>query len=530
MANRKVIFDIEANDKTKQTFKDSTGQLDKYKQGFEKLTGVSLASAGAIAAAGFATQQLVKFTKESIEQTVAYNAAIIDQARLIGIDTETMSRLVQVADDVFISQEQLKTALTAATRQGIDVSIEGLKKLSIEYLSLDPKVERGEFLLKKFGRSGADMGKLMELGADGIESATKAISDNMIVTEESSRRAIEYKQAVDELNDSWQGVKYSVGNTVIPYLTALGTLLSELMSKTITSEQAWRNYFAGTIWESKHSKMLRQEAIDLQTWNYWMGQGEIQIISMNTNGYKIWIDEMGIAHRELVTLTDGLNVQATAAQTTTTYFKELTQEMIFNAAAAGLDSEQALYLAQQMGLVDQNTLSALSQIGAMNERFKNTGDIKGYAAEVKALSDLLNGLHDINISVMVSTVMAGMDDVVGAGTSTGVVTGQTLSNGTQVGGIAPPGWVQTGTVSWSDNTPVYAPPKASGGPVFGNHPYVVGEAGPELFVPNSNGNIVPNNQLGGNVYNFNVSGAQSPQEFLKECARLVKQQGGLPQS
>jgi hypothetical protein len=30
-------------------------------------------------------------------------------------------------------------------------------------------------------------------------------------------------------------------------------------------------------------------------------------------------------------------------------------------------------------------------------------------------------------------------------------------------------------------------------------PYVVGERGPELFVPGAAGNIIPNNQLGGNA-------------------------------
>lgn len=38
-------------------------------------------------------------------------------------------------------------------------------------------------------------------------------------------------------------------------------------------------------------------------------------------------------------------------------------------------------------------------------------------------------------------------------------------------------------------------PKASGGPVSGKTPYLVGERGPELFVPNNSGNIVPNNRL-----------------------------------
>ena len=38
--------------------------------------------------------------------------------------------------------------------------------------------------------------------------------------------------------------------------------------------------------------------------------------------------------------------------------------------------------------------------------------------------------------------------------------------------------------------------KAEGGPVKGNQPYIVGEQGPELFVPPSAGKIIPNNQMG----------------------------------
>jgi hypothetical protein len=53
------------------------------------------------------------------------------------------------------------------------------------------------------------------------------------------------------------------------------------------------------------------------------------------------------------------------------------------------------------------------------------------------------------------------------------------------------------------------PKLAAGGMVTANRPYIVGEAGAELFVPSSGGRIVPNNQLGnggGNIF-INVSGA-----------------------
>jgi hypothetical protein len=50
-----------------------------------------------------------------------------------------------------------------------------------------------------------------------------------------------------------------------------------------------------------------------------------------------------------------------------------------------------------------------------------------------------------------------------------------------------------------------------GGPVSMNTPYIVGERGPELFVPNSSGSIVPNNKMGGvtvaPVYNIDARGA-----------------------
>lgn len=38
-------------------------------------------------------------------------------------------------------------------------------------------------------------------------------------------------------------------------------------------------------------------------------------------------------------------------------------------------------------------------------------------------------------------------------------------------------------------------PRAKGGPVTGSSPYLVGERGPELFVPSTAGNIVPNDQI-----------------------------------
>lgn len=59
---------------------------------------------------------------------------------------------------------------------------------------------------------------------------------------------------------------------------------------------------------------------------------------------------------------------------------------------------------------------------------------------------------------------------------------------------------------------------AGGGPVMAGTPYVVGERGPELFVPRSSGSIVPNNQLGGGTtmvtYNIQAVDAASFRQLV----------------
>lgn len=89
--------------------------------------------------------------------------------------------------------------------------------------------------------------------------------------------------------------------------------------------------------------------------------------------------------------------------------------------------------------------------------------------------------------------------------------------------------------------------KADGGNVSSNNSYMVGERGPELFIPNSSGTIIPNHQLGsmGNqpqvvyngpyIANMSAIDTQSAVQFLsrnKEAVWAANQsaQRSLPQS
>jgi len=71
---------------------------------------------------------------------------------------------------------------------------------------------------------------------------------------------------------------------------------------------------------------------------------------------------------------------------------------------------------------------------------------------------------------------------------------------------------------------------ANGGPVGMRQPYIVGERGPELFVPNQSGNIIPNHDLAGVgggstsiVVNVDASGSsvEGDEEQGRELGRLI---------
>ena len=63
--------------------------------------------------------------------------------------------------------------------------------------------------------------------------------------------------------------------------------------------------------------------------------------------------------------------------------------------------------------------------------------------------------------------------------------------------------------------------KAEGGTVTGNQPYIVGEQGAELFVPNKTGTIVPNGVGGGSVTNINVNYSPQVNALDPRTAQIV---------
>lgn len=83
------------------------------------------------------------------------------------------------------------------------------------------------------------------------------------------------------------------------------------------------------------------------------------------------------------------------------------------------------------------------------------------------------------------------------------------------------------TINEAIDSSGYGGGRAVGGPVSANTAYTVGERGPELFIPNVSGTIIPNEDMGrgrgGNTYTINVStGVGDPRQIGQQVIEYIK--------
>ena len=157
--------------------------------------------------------------------------------------------------------------------------------------------------------------------------------------------------------------------------------------------------------------------------------------------------------------------------------------------------EETLNLTEKLFTETDKVAEAFKDLSVtIGEDIKN--GIKGLIKGTSTLSDLLNNVADKFLDVALNQALFG--DILG-------------SKGDKGGGIL-------GALGLF----------ADGGRPPVNRPSIVGEKGPELFVPRSSGNIIPNNKLGGGntnnvVVNVDASGSdvQGDEAAAKEIGTLI---------
>jgi len=172
---------------------------------------------------------------------------------------------------------------------------------------------------------------------------------------------------------------------------------------------------------------------------------------------------------------------------------ELNTQTLFTAASAGLNEDQQIALGVAMGIIDEKVLAAKQKLDELRVQYGVTADasknseanIYGYTEAVIRMNMELDGslqrLRDIQAELNSMPGEAG-----------GRVGGEVGADG-----------------------------KAMGGPVSAGTPYMVGERGPEMFVPNTGGTIIPNHVVNNNFYGGISVSANNASDFTKSISRTI---------
>lgn len=351
-AGEQVSITIVANDKASKVIAGITRSFDMLADGITKLT-----------------REFVDYGDE-VKRVSAFTGMTVDET----------SRLIQTADDAFVSYETVTMALRTMADRGITPSTQKMMQLSDAYRNIQDPLARSTFLLDTFGRSGLEMAKLMELGGEKIKAMSENVKEGQIITDEKLANIYAGKQALDEFNDSLESIKFEIAAELLKIFKDLPKPIQDTVLAL------------GLIGQSGVIDNL----------------SNLAIIMRSLSGAQ------GIA---------GLGTAAGAATGPVTTFFGIT-----TAAAVPM-----MALAAAVGLL----LLTINKYGpAAYESLKKLGWIIkwGFMSNEAARADV------------------------------------------------------------EKNFPAS---RQHGGEVFKSRPYLVGETGPELFVPSGGGNIIPNSRIGG---------------------------------
>lgn len=327
---------------------------------------------------------------------IDYAAQVRDLNRVTGAGTEETSRLIQVADDMTISFGDLEQAARIASKNGIEFTTESLGRLSDQYLALNPGQERAAFLIETFGKNGLEMGKMMELGSAGIEAASAAIGDNLVLTEDAVQAARDFEIAQDNLSDAVLGVKIALGNQLVPVLTKAINAVITLTTAGSTQRDVWKQHervmrTAAGSYEEYTAEMERSARVAGFNWEAimalndgvtdlgssqdyliqnWGMMTELQYANIGAN--EDWMDALDGVQSAASGLGDTLEFElGDSILTASNAMRDLTAELLYNVASQGLDEDAAISLARSMGLLDEGTYAAMNATELLRQKLED---------------------------------------------------------------------------------------------------------------------------------------------------------------
>ena len=474
------------------------GTMGKFKAGSKaafdgvKAQAGNLAMVAGAAIAGFAIKAVGDF------QDLAIAAGKFSDAT--GLTVEDASKFMEAAGDIGVPVDKLESAIGRLNRTigadpdkvrdlGVDLvylndgsldvnetflnTIDRLKKIK------DP-AEKAKVAAQLLGKGWQDMAELIELGADDLKASLDSVDESKIIDKSEVDKAKNYRQAMDDLRDSFEKVAINLGERLIPKVAELLELLAKLPELLRGSggviEDAFSVEYMASMGDEASIARLEFERLAEMYGGYYASRAQ---------GAK---DETYALEQQMLDLEE-------ATTATDAAFEALKGELKLEGAV--LDAKAMLDQLKEKAVEAFNGAD-----GALGEYEQSLVDAKLKVLDLAEMITLTDSQKN-QIRVLVDT--GELERAIGL---IGIIT---------AGGYTP-----------ELNAMRYRGARAAGGPVTGGGSYLVGERGPELFTPGTSGNITPNNALGGGAnITVNVNGGD-PNSVVRALQQYVRDRGALP--
>jgi hypothetical protein len=210
--------------------------------------------------AGRGIQMMEQAYSATIAKTQEYEDQVRDLSRVSGASAEDTSRLIQTADDLFVSYDSLTSITKKFREQGLTLTTEELAKAADKYVALQTQEEKNTYAESVLGKTWQENTKLLEVGGAALRKMAASQDDNLVLTQKQIDQGLELKKAQDALADSVSGVTYAVSIELIPQLTGLVNITNKLIN---IKSATWFKDLADSINEYAIKQRYGQAVLDM---------------------------------------------------------------------------------------------------------------------------------------------------------------------------------------------------------------------------------------------------------------------------
>ncbi len=478
-------------------------------------------------------------------------------ARQMGTTTREAGLLAEMADDLEVSTDTLKVAFKSLNEKGLQPNFETIVKLAKEYQALPTSVAKNQFATDMFGKSGIEMQKVLDKNISSLREMYKANEDmGSILSDTGINTMDDYRLAVDGVSDSMKGLKIQAGLAFALLTTDLMNSMPKWIQTLMMAVKAENDLKLA----AKDRWITEKQASDMITEMTWKGGMALKsskyaeewtqsMIQEKIKGYKKLAASYGIATDELgnqikvtekynwvvsqtnLGIDEYLGAAAQAGNVTQTLITDFEKNTIaaenskkafddVTTATNNLKAAQqnwndtagndvANLLADYVGKGDryQKALEAIDttygtglttqfnyqrDLKTLVEQYAHGGDIENFKTK---LEELKAKYEPLDAAVIASKKVLEDYKTVYDSIQSKIVT------------------LTTHHVDVYGPEPVFRPgkPKEQKMEQFGGS-VLVGDHGPEMFVPSYTGHVVPNNQISYSIGDIHVHGSPGMDE------------------